>query len=43
MVLVRHILLGEVYGDPVAAAEPSGTVPPDGPRTVAPPTSIPGR
>jgi predicted PurR-regulated permease PerM len=27
LVLVRHILLGEVYGDPVSAAEPSGTVP----------------
>ena len=30
MVLVRHILLGEVYGDPVAAVKPSGTVPADG-------------
>ena len=26
-VLVRHILLGEVYGDPVSQSEPSGTVP----------------
>jgi predicted PurR-regulated permease PerM len=34
MVLVRHILLGEVYGDPASAAEPSGTVPADQPRTV---------
>ena len=23
MILVRHILLGEVYGDPISAAEPS--------------------
>ena len=35
MVLIRHILLGEVYGDPVSALAPSGTVPPDAPRTVA--------
>jgi len=28
MILVRHILLGEIYGDPVDAALPSGTVPP---------------
>jgi predicted PurR-regulated permease PerM len=41
MVLVRHILIGEVYGDPVAAAAPSGTVPPDTPRTVAPPAAAP--
>lgn len=27
MALVRHILLGEVYGDPVAAVAPSGTLP----------------
>jgi predicted PurR-regulated permease PerM len=26
MILVRHILLGAVYGDPVAAARPTGTV-----------------
>jgi predicted PurR-regulated permease PerM len=29
MVLVRHVLMGEVYGDPVAEAKPSGTVPAD--------------
>jgi predicted PurR-regulated permease PerM len=29
MILVRHILLGEVYGDPVSATAPSGTVPAD--------------
>jgi predicted PurR-regulated permease PerM len=27
MILVRHILLGEVYGDPIGAAKPPGTVP----------------
>lgn len=27
MILVRHILLGEVYGDPIRAAAPSGTIP----------------
>lgn len=34
MVLIRHILLGEVYGDPVSALAPSGTVPADQPRTI---------
>ncbi len=29
MILVRHILLGEVYGDPVLAKKQSGTVPAD--------------
>ena len=29
MILVRHILLGQVYGDPISATAPSGTVPPD--------------
>ena len=29
MILVRHILLGEVYGDPISATAPSGTVPAD--------------
>ena len=29
MVLIRHILLGEVYGDPVSEVKPSGTVPAD--------------
>jgi predicted PurR-regulated permease PerM len=29
MVLVRHVLMGEVYGDPVAETKPSGTVPAD--------------
>ncbi len=39
LVLVRHILLGEVYGDQVAAAESSGTVPPGVSRTSAPSTA----
>jgi predicted PurR-regulated permease PerM len=43
MVLVRHILLGELYGDPVSALAPSGTVPPDQPRTVTPSTAPPSR
>ena len=25
MILIRHILIGEVYGDPISAMEPSGT------------------
>ena len=29
LILVRHILLGEVYGDRVSETEPSGTVPTD--------------
>jgi hypothetical protein len=29
LVLVRHILLGEVYGDPVSETKPTGTVPTD--------------
>ena len=36
MILVRHILLGEVYGDPVSAVKPSGTVPADVQPTVQP-------
>jgi predicted PurR-regulated permease PerM len=29
MVLLRHILLGEIYGDPIAAHAPGGTAPAD--------------
>ena len=43
MVLVRHIVLGELYGDPISEITPSGTVPPDQPRTVAPSTPLPSR
>jgi predicted PurR-regulated permease PerM len=39
MVLVRHVLIGEVYGDPVSELKPSGTVPDDSQRTVATPHS----
>jgi predicted PurR-regulated permease PerM len=34
MVLTRHILLGEVYGDPISEVQPSGTVPVDAPTTI---------
>jgi Predicted permease len=43
MVLIRHIVLGEVYGDPVSALAPSGTVAPDQVRTVTPLTPPPSR
>jgi predicted PurR-regulated permease PerM len=36
MILVRHILVGEVYGDPIGAVRPSGTVPADAEPTVQP-------
>src|SRR5215210_6553316 len=36
MVLIRHVLMGEVYGDPVAEVAPSGTVPADAEPTIAP-------
>src|SRR5215212_4910108 len=39
MILIRHILLGQVYGDPVSAVKPSGTVPADAVRTVQPAAS----
>jgi predicted PurR-regulated permease PerM len=35
MVLIRHILMGEVYGDVVSEAKPAGTVPADAEPTVA--------
>jgi predicted PurR-regulated permease PerM len=34
MVLIRHILLGEVYGDPISEVKASGTVPVDADRTI---------
>ena len=34
MVLIRHILMGEVYGDSISEAQPSGTVPVDVEPTV---------
>jgi predicted PurR-regulated permease PerM len=36
MVLIRHILLGEVYGDPVSEVKPSGTVPAQAEPTITP-------
>ena len=36
MVLIRHILIGEVYGDSVAEAKPTGTVPAEAEPTIAP-------
>jgi predicted PurR-regulated permease PerM len=36
MILVRHILLGEVYGDQIEAVGPTGTVPADVEPTVQP-------
>ncbi|MEO7986115.1 MAG: AI-2E family transporter [Gemmatimonadales bacterium] len=35
MVLIRHILLGELYGDPVSESQSSGTVPAEANRTIA--------
>jgi predicted PurR-regulated permease PerM len=34
MVLVRHLLLGEIYGDPISELKPSGTVPVEAEPTV---------
>ena len=39
MVLIRHILLGEVYGDPLEQSAPAGTRPPDTESTI---TARPG-
>ena len=36
MILVRHILIGEVYGDPVGASKPTGTVPESAEPTIQP-------
>jgi predicted PurR-regulated permease PerM len=36
MILVRHILLGEVYGDPISATQASGTVAADAEPTLQP-------
>jgi predicted PurR-regulated permease PerM len=34
MVLIRHVLLGEVYGDPISEVKASGTVPVDAEPTI---------
>jgi predicted PurR-regulated permease PerM len=36
MILIRHILVGEIYGDPITASVPSGTRPADAPSTIQP-------
>jgi predicted PurR-regulated permease PerM len=36
MILIRHILIGEVYGDPVGVSKPTGTVPESAERTIQP-------
>jgi predicted PurR-regulated permease PerM len=34
MVIIRHVLMGEVYGDPVSEVKPSGTIPADAEPTI---------
>ncbi|HEU4682416.1 MAG TPA: AI-2E family transporter [Gemmatimonadales bacterium] len=34
MVLIRHVLLGEVYGDPISEVKPSGTIPVEAEPTI---------
>lgn len=41
MVLIRHILLGEVYGDPISEVKPAGTVPLEAEPTIATQPVIP--
>ncbi len=36
MILARHILLGEIYGDPISETKPSGIVPSDVEPTILP-------
>jgi predicted PurR-regulated permease PerM len=36
MILIRHLLLGEIYGDPVSAVQPTGTVPAQAEPTIQP-------
>jgi predicted PurR-regulated permease PerM len=36
MILIRHVLLGETYGDPVNAVRPTGTVPAHAEPTIQP-------
>jgi predicted PurR-regulated permease PerM len=36
MILIRHVLLGEIYGDPVSAVRPTGTVPAHAEPTIQP-------
>lgn len=41
MVLIRHILIGEVYGDPISEVKPAGTVPLEAEPTIATQPVIP--
>jgi predicted PurR-regulated permease PerM len=36
MILIRHILIGDLYGDPISATQPSGTRPADAQPTIQP-------
>ncbi len=36
MILIRHILIGDLYGDPISVTQPSGTRPADAPPTIQP-------
>ena len=36
MILIRHILLGEIYGDPINATKPTGAVPAAAERAIQP-------
>jgi predicted PurR-regulated permease PerM len=40
MVLIRHILIGEVYGDTESEVKPSGTVPANAEPTIAPQPAV---
>ncbi|HEX2248950.1 MAG TPA: AI-2E family transporter [Gemmatimonadales bacterium] len=43
MVLVRHILLGEVYGDPISELKPSGVIPAEAEPTVTAQAALPSQ
>jgi hypothetical protein len=43
MVLTRHILLGEVYGDPISEVKLSGVIPPEAEPTVTAQAAIPSQ
>jgi predicted PurR-regulated permease PerM len=36
MILIRHILIGDLYGDPISATQPSGTRAADAQPTIQP-------
>ena len=43
MVLIRHILLGEVYGDPISETKPSGVIPVGAEPTITAQPAIPSQ